>query len=231
MKESKKMCAPGSCFLCQQTLKDWRPAIEANRKCFHFKKGELLFKEGDAVKGMFFVNHGLVKIHKKWGDEKELILRIAKDGDIAGHRGLGSDTIYPVSATALEATDVCYVDLDFFESTLKVNHEFLYQLMMFFASELQESEKRMRNLAHMPVRGRIANALLTLKQKFGTDEAGNINIILSRQDLASYTGTVYETLFRSMNEMQEEGLIKLNGKKIKILKEQKLREATKAINN
>ncbi|MFT3844587.1 MAG: Crp/Fnr family transcriptional regulator [Lacibacter sp.] len=202
------------------------PALEANRKHFHFHKGETIFCEGDEVKGMFFVNTGLVKVHKKWGEEKELILRFAKDGDIFGHRGLGNDTIYPVSATALTPTDVCYIDLPFFETTLKVNTEFLYHLMMFFASELKESEKRMRNLAHMPVRGRIANALLTLHKKFGTDDKGNIDIIISRQDLASYTGTVYETLFRSMNEMAEEKLIEFNGKKIKILKEQKLSKIT-----
>ena len=99
--------------------------------------------------GMYFINTGLVKVHKHWNNDKELILRIAKNGDIVGHRGLGSDTIYPVSGTALASTDVCYVDLDFFNSTLKVNPDFLYQLMMFFASELKESEKRMRNLAHM----------------------------------------------------------------------------------
>jgi CRP/FNR family transcriptional regulator len=62
--------------------------------------------------------------------------------------------VYPVSGTALEPTDVCFVDLDFFNSTLKVNQELLFALMMFFAAELKESEKRMRNLAHMPVKGR-----------------------------------------------------------------------------
>ncbi len=228
MKQNKTNCDLQSCTLCKQCLTDWLPAVDFNRKSFHFKKGELLFREGEEVTGMYFINTGLVKVHKKWGNDKELILRLAKDGDIAGHRGLGSDTIYPVSATALKPTDVCFIDLDFFNSTLKVNHEFLYQLMMFFASELKESEKRMRNLAHMPVKGRIANALLFLKQKFGTDEKGYINITLSRQDLASYTGTTYETLFRMLNEMTEENLLKTNGKQIQILKDEQLLKYTLA---
>jgi len=162
MKQNKKTCDLQSCVLCRQCLKDWLPAIDQNRKSFHFKKGELLFKEGEQMTGMYFINTGLVKVHKHWNNDKELILRIAKNGDIVGHRGLGTDTIYPVSGTALESTDVCYVDLDFFDSTLKVNPGYLYQLMMFFASELKESEKRMRNLAHMSVKGRISNALLFL---------------------------------------------------------------------
>lgn len=226
MKQNKKTCDLKSCVLCRQCLKDWLPAIGTNRKSFHFKKGELLFEEGYPMTGMFFINTGLVKVHKKWNDDKELILRIAKNGDIVGHRGLGSDTTYPVSGTALEPTDVCFVDLEFFESTLKVNPDFLYQLMMFFAAELKESEKRMRNMAHMTVKGRIANALLFLKNKFGVAGEGHIDILLSRQDMASYTGTTYETLFRVMNELAEENAIKTDGKKIFILQEDLLKKHT-----
>ena len=136
-------------------------------------------------------------------------------------------TIYPVSGTALEPTDVCYVDLGFFDSTLKVNPGYLYQLMMFFASELKESEKRMRNLAHMSVKGRVAGALLFLRQKFCKAPEGYINILLSRQDLASYTGTAYETLFRIMNELAQENAIKMDGKNIFILREDILLDHTK----
>lgn len=222
MKQNKKNCDLKSCSLCRQCMKDWLPAIDTNRKSFHFKKGELLFKEGDTMTGMFFINKGLVKVHKHWNDDKELVLRIARNGDIVGHRGLGTDTIYPVSATVLEPTDVCYIDLDFFNSTLKVNPGYLYSLMMFFAAELKESEKRMRNLAHMSVKGRISNALLFLRQKFGTTSEGSIDITLNRQDLASYTGTTYETLFRITNELIAEKAIKTDGKNIFILNEELL---------
>lgn len=226
MKQNKKTCDLKSCTLCRLCLKDWLPAIDNNRKSFHYKKGELLFKEGETMTGMYFINTGLVKVHKHWNNDKELILRLARNGDIVGHRGLGTDTVYPVSGTALEPTNVCYVDLDFFNSTLKVNPDFLYQLMMFFASELKESEKRMRNLAHMPVKGRVANAFLFLTQKFGTTPEGYIDVVLSRQDLASYTGTTYETLFRTMNELAEEKVIRMDGKNISILQESILSDYT-----
>ena len=229
MKLNKKNCDLKSCVLCTQCQKDWLPAIDACRKSYHYKKGELLFKEGEEVKGMYFINTGLVKVHKKWGNEKELILRIAKSGEIVGHRGLGSDTIYPVSGTALEPTDVCFISLDFFNSTLKVNHDFLYQLMMFFASELKESEKRMRNLAHMSAKGRIANALLFLKTKFGLTPDGSLAITISRNDMASYTGTTYETLFRMMNELMEENILRMEGKNIFIQQEDKLMEYTREL--
>lgn len=216
MKQNKSTCDLQSCMLCRQCLKEWLPAIDGTRKSLHFKKGELVFQEGETMKGMYFIETGLVKVHKKWSADKELILRFAKNGDIVGHRGLGTDIIYPVSATALEASDICYVDLDFFDSTLKVNPHFLYYLMMFFAAELKESEKRMRNLAHMPVKGRIAGALLFIEKKFGTTSDNFINLIVSRQDLASYTGTTYETLFRVLNELAAENAITSDGKRISI---------------
>jgi len=203
--------------MCKNCKPEWLKAIAVNRKSIHYKKGELLFQEGDPVTGMYFIYSGLVKVHKKWNDNKELILRFAKNGAIVGHRGLGADTIYPVSATALSATDVCFVDLEFFMATLKVNPEYLFELMMFFAAELKESERRMRNLAHMNVKGRIINALSTLQQKFGCDEDGFISLAVPRQDLAAYTGTTYETLFKVMNELANENQIILAGKKTKLL--------------
>ena len=221
-KKNKGECDLESCMLCRLCLKDWLPALDANRKSLKYKKGELIFSEGEEVKGMFFIYTGRVKVHKKWEQGKELIVRLAKDGDIVGHRGLGSDNIYPVSGTALESTEICFIDLHFFNATLKVNQDFLYALMMFFASELKESEKKMRNLAHMPVKGRVANALLSLRSKFGENKEGYVNINLSRQDLASYIGATYETVFRIMTELEEENAIGMDGKNIFIRNESSL---------
>ncbi len=209
--------------MCRLCVKEWLPAIAAHRKNFQFNKGEIIFKEGDELRGIYFIYHGLVKVHKQWGKDKELIVRFAKDGQIIGHRGLGGDVYFPVSATTLERTTACFIEKDFFESALKVNPGFLYELMMFFAAELKESEKNMRNLAHMPVKGRIAQAILILKEKFGIDDNNAIDIILSRQDLSSFVGTSYETLFRMMNEMIEEGSIANADKKIVIINEAKLK--------
>lgn len=225
MKKTKKGCDLKSCTFCKICLKEWLPAIDINRQTLHVNKGEEFITEGEKVTGVYFVYEGAVKVHKKWG-EKELIVRFAKKGDIVGHRGLGNDIYYPVSATAIEPSLVCFIDIDFFISSLKVNQEFLFQLMMFFAEELKVSERKMRNLAHMPVKGRVAQALLTLREKFGLTPDGFIDLILTKQDLASYTGATYETVFRVLNEMVEENLVKLSGKSIRILDNEKLTAIT-----
>jgi CRP-like cAMP-binding protein len=216
MKRPKTTCDLQTCLLCRLSQKEWIPAVGAHRSNFKVEKGETVFREGDEVKGIFFVYDGTVKVHKHWGEDKELILRFAKKGAIIGHRGLGKDLVYPVSGTAIEPTVVCFVELGFFQASLKVNHELLYELMQFFASELKESERNMRNLAHMPVKGRIAQCLLTLEEKFGTTDDGFLNIIISRQDLASFAGTTYETAFRMLNELTGDGAIRSEGKRIAI---------------
>ncbi|MGV3509063.1 MAG: Crp/Fnr family transcriptional regulator [Sphingobacteriaceae bacterium] len=228
MKRSKVPCDLNSCFMCKTCLKEWLPALGERRTNLQVKKGEVIFSEGEPVKGVYFVYEGNLKVHKKWGD-KELIIRFAKKGAIFGHRGLGSNPVYPVSATALEPCIVCFIDIEFFNATLKVNNEFAYTLMMFFADELQESERKMRNLAHMPVKGRVAQALISLREKFGVTEQGYINIDLPRQDLASYAGATYETVFRIINDLVKDKLIKLSGKSIMIYDEVRLDGLTRQV--
>jgi len=143
--------------------------------------------------------------------------------------GLGKDPVYPVTATAIEPTVICAIELSFFESTLNVNPKFTYTLMKLFADDLQESEKRMRNLVHMPVKERIAMAMLNLKKQFGVDDNGFINIELTRQDLASFAAVSYETLFKVTNDFVQSGLIAANGKSLKILNEQTLTALTTAV--
>jgi CRP-like cAMP-binding protein len=220
--KKNKSCDLQTCFMCQLSLKEWHPAIANNKQNFIVKKGEVIFREDDPVTGVYFVTSGNVKVHKKWGD-KELILRFANNGAILGHRGITSElSTYPISATALETTTICFVSIDFFKSTLKVNHDFAYWMLLFYADELNASEKKMRNLALMSVKSRLAVAILNLKTQFGINSEQCLNLELSRQDLAAYTGATYETVFRTMNELVAENLIVLKGKMIGILDEQGL---------
>lgn len=225
MKPSKIACDLKSCFLCKLCLKEWLPAVASARKNFSVKKGDVIFKEGDPVKGVYFVYSGNVKVHKQWGD-KELIIRFVKNGAILGHRGLGGNLQYPITATALEPSMICFFELDFFISTLKVNQNLTFELLMFYADELQVSERKMRNLAHMSVKGRIGQALINFSKQFGYTTDGFIDIELSRQDFASYIGATYETLFRVINELILDGTIAIFGKQIKILNSEKVLQLT-----
>lgn len=210
-------------FIYRKCLKEWWPALDTNRKIIHYKKGENLFIEGDIVEGVYFMLKGVVKVHKQWTDDKELIIRFAAEDDILGHRGLSTHSnTYPITATALSDVVIIFLTLDFFRTTLIVNTSFMYDFMMFFADELMLSEQRMRNLAHMQVKGRLATFLMVIEKKFGKSEDGFIRFAVTKQDMAAYTGAAYETVYKLLNEFVESDYIKTDGKRIKILNQNAL---------
>jgi len=219
MKKSNKGCDLKSCFLCTGSLTEWLPALEAHRQNFIFKKGETLFSAGKPVKGIFFLYKGKVKVHTQWGNGKQLILRFAKEGDIIGYRGLGKEKVYPVSASALEEVNACFIENSFFETTLQVNHTLTYRFMQFYANELRDAEKRLGNLVHKEVKVRVAETLVMLKNHFGERPDGFIDIVLTKQDLASYAGTTYETYSRVINELVKKKIVRQSGKDIAIRNE------------
>ncbi|WP_343703157.1 Crp/Fnr family transcriptional regulator [Chitinophaga sp.] len=211
------------CFLCKHSLPEWYDAIAARAEIVSFKRGQVLFTEGEPATHFYFLHSGTIKVHKQWGEAKDLIIKFAAPGDVLGHRGMGKEQHFPVTATALEAGSACCITTEFFLSSLKVNNGLAISMMMLYAGELQEAEHKMRNMVHMDVKGRIAEALLTIRTIFGTDADGNINNLLTKQDIASYAGTTYETLFKVLNEWGQEGIVAVAGKDIRIVKEKKLR--------
>lgn len=227
MKKQKQALPHVPRYLYDHCRREWWPALDLHRQIRHFKKGEQIFSEGDPVRGVYFMIDGVVKVHKHWTDDKELIIRFATNNDIIGHRGLSSHSDkYPITATALSQVDACYIDMDFFYATLKVNPELMFDLMLFFADELQLSEQRMRDLAHRSVRSRVAGNLLALEKKFGVDPSGNIAFQISRQDIAAYTGAAYETVYKLLLEFEQAGLIRTSGRQIGILQRDALHAAS-----
>lgn len=202
-------------ILYSKCQKEWRPAIDANSEIIKFKKGQTIFSERDKVSGMYFMVEGIVKVHKQWDSSRELIVRFAHKNDIVGHRGLSSHSdIYPITATALTDIVVCYISLSFFYASLKMNPDFSLHMMMFFADELMISEQNLQLLANLHVKGRLARLLISLEDKFGVNENQAIAFTISRQDMASCIGTVYESVYKLLLEFVELGYIETNGKQI-----------------
>lgn len=172
--------------------------------------------------GIFFVLEGVVKVHKHWGSERELIIRFATAGDIVGLRGLGALMSFPISATALEETKACFVPIDFLKASFRANPGLTYEVLQFYSTELQRTEKRMSDIAHMDVKGRIANALLAVQDAVGLEENGFFRVAISRQDIASYAGTIYETVFKVFTEWISAGIIVTEGKRIRIIDKARL---------
>lgn len=214
---SKKLKAcDHSCFMCRHSERDWWENIDIRRQIIKAKKGQQIIDEGEEVKGIYFVQEGLVKVHKRHGD-KESIVRFANKGDIIGHRGMpGDKPTFPISATCLENCVLCFVPFDFFKKLLRTNPALTYAMLMFYADELQVSEQKVTNQVHLSVKGRLAWSFFLLEEKMGTDEEGYIRLVLSKTDLAAYVGSTYESVYRMMTELVEEDVIESVNKRIKI---------------
>lgn len=205
-----------SCLLCRTCSSEWKELIDIKRVKKYFRRGQQLIREGESFDGLYFIQRGALKVHKIWTPEKDLIIRWATEGDLIGHRGYGSPELYPVSATCLEDTEACFIDKEFLHTSLKANAVFCYELLNLFSNELKIAEERMKQLGLMDVKARIAVCLLEMERKFGTDKDGFIRLAISRQDIASYSGTIYETVFKFFTELQKSAIIETEQKKIAI---------------
>lgn len=188
------------------------------------KKSQQFIMEGTPAHGLFFAYKGKVKVAKTGVNDREQIVRFAKDGEIIGHRGgFGSSKYYSISAQALEDTTLCYFSKDDLKNILLTIPSLTFDFMLFYADELSESETRVRKLAQMSVRERVVDTLLFMDEKFGsTDEL--LNISLSRKDYADYSGTTEEQVIRVLSSLKKEGLVNAKGRKLGILNSEKLKE-------
>ena len=210
-------------FFEQHCDKEWNDFINFHKEKFTFKKGEFIFQAGEKTNGLYIIDSGKIKITYKQYDGSERLIRLAKTGEVLGHRGFGGSWTYPISAFTLEDTKVSFIPVELFDTIAKINPKFTYNLMMFFAEELRKSEAIIK---HYPVKILVARALLDNFRAFGfeNENSTKLSYTLSRKDIASKAGTTYETVVRSLAEFNKQGLIKIDGKSIHILDMDKLRD-------
>ncbi|OQB60227.1 MAG: Anaerobic regulatory protein [Bacteroidetes bacterium ADurb.Bin141] len=204
-------------FLKDFFSKEWREFILFHSKVVKFKKNEVIFSIGHETQGIYFIIDGKVKVTTGTGTGTERIIGLATNNDIIGHRGFGGIWKYTVSATTLENSELLFIPLKIFNIVFKANPEFAYFMMMFFANELRDSEKL---ASQLPIRNVIASVLYNNVKVFGYEKGSKkMRYTPSRKDMASQAGTRYETLVRTLADFNAEGIIRIDGKSIHILKE------------
>lgn len=191
-----------------------------------YKKGQVLFVEGNPTFGIYCVSSGNIKITQISPDGKESIIRIASAGDVIGHRSLFTKKHYQATATALEEAHVCFIDKDYILKLITDKPSVSFNLISRLSRDLGAAEHRLSSFYQKNVRERLAELLLLLKESHGeeTEQGTFINIKLTRDEMASIIGTAPETLIRFMSEIKSLGYIHQEGKKIFITDEKALLE-------
>lgn len=205
-------CTNKNCFI-KVCSHEWISKIASAKTEMLYKKGHHIFRHGDPVAGMYFILRGKVKVLVNGYHDREQIVRLANDGHILGHRGLGAET-YPISAVAMEDSLICFVDNDTLKDAIMQNPKLSMALMMFYSRELRKTEIRMKYLGQMHVREKVAEALLLLMETFGINADSSLNVDISRQDIADIAGTTANRVTTQLNDLEDEKLIDRAKRKI-----------------
>jgi CRP/FNR family transcriptional regulator len=207
---------------------EWRKLAWANTLTIELKAGDMVFKEGDHAENIYMVKHGRVKVYSNHTPEIEVIARFATDGQVIGHRGFGEDFTFSVSAVALSDSTVYSTPMETFQSLLKANNLFCYYFMLFFTEELRRTERANKRKLNSTVKERVAQAIRMNMENFGFDEEDEtlLAFTITRKDMASIASTTYESVIRSLAELQSDGLIGIEGKRLRIIDRKRLCEMT-----
>ncbi len=191
-------------------------------KRMSFSKNDVIFEDGESPKGVFFIEKGAAKLSKSGVFGKDQILRFIKEGDIIGYRSLLCGENFQAKAEAMTDMECVFLPADVFMYLLEIDSQLSFVMLQKIAFELGESSNTITFLAQKTVRERLAEILLLLEQKLGTDPEGFIKISLTREEIANIIGTATESAIRLISEFKQDNLIGVDGRNIKILNHDKL---------
>ncbi|TAK45130.1 MAG: Crp/Fnr family transcriptional regulator [Saprospiraceae bacterium] len=214
-------CKNSACFI-KQCSPEWVERMSQSKNQSIYKSGRNIIVEGQPVFGIYFVQHGKVKVTSTNADGNEQIVRLATDGHILGHRGYSQET-YPIGAVAMTDSVICFFDNQILHDAFMANPNFTYHLMLFYSMELRKMEQRIKCFAQMTVMEKVACALHYIMETFGFDEdEQSLSIPLSRQEIANIAGTTADQVSRQITLLKNDGVIDTSGKMIIIKNEEML---------
>lgn len=197
--------------------------LSESKSYISYKKGQMIFYEGNHPQGLYCIYSGKVKIHKLGHDGKDQILRLAKKGNVIGYRALLGDDSYHASATAMEDSVICFFPKGVYQNQIISNASLSMQIIRLLSADLKLAEHKAMNMVQKQVRERIAETILMLKEFFGLEsDNATINTVLTRESIGNIAGTTTETAIRILSELNKNKTIELLGKRIKILNSKEL---------
>jgi CRP-like cAMP-binding protein len=207
----------------------------------NYNKGDMIFFDTEPYIGFYIVNIGSVKIFKISKEGREHILHIINDGNsfaevplFENYNKINTDEFrYPANAMALEeSTQVIRIPAREFIELINRDPEIAMKMLSGFAKRLRTLTRHIEEVTLKDITKRVAGYIITeYDKKQGSDEQPDkqsdeqwIELSISKNDLASYLGTIIETLSRTFKKLQEQDIIVVEGKKIVIKDIERLRK-------
>jgi len=180
-----------------------------------FNRGETIFFEGDKGTGFYIIEKGKVKIYKMSLSGKEQILHIFGPGEPIGEVPVFHGQPFPATAEALAKSDLVFFPRDRFIELVHQTPSIALNMLAVLSMRLRRFATQIENLSLKEVPARLAGYLMYLMEEQKNDK--QVELEISKGQLASLLGTIPETLSRMFAKMTEEGLIAVEGRTIRIL--------------
>ncbi|MAP80803.1 MAG: transcriptional regulator [Aequorivita sp.] len=187
-----------------------------------YKKGESIYRTGDHSNNLYLILRGVVKTHRMDDNAKELITGLYKPDEFLGFSSFDDNSPYTETATAVEATEVASISKSQVKDILTNSREATLELMNVLSDNLSDLKLQLINMAYSSVRKKTANTILQFVEVMNTRPDAPLKI--SRNDLAATAGIATESLIRTLSEFKRKGLVEIEGRDIRIIDLQRLRE-------
>lgn len=213
----------------------WNILSDADRQCFaqvmsvqKYLKNKFVYHEGDAPDHLLCLLSGKVKILRDGVGGRSQIMRIMRPVQYFGYRASLAGEPYVTAAVTLEEATVCSIPMQTVCEVMEHNIGLCQFFIRELATDLGISDRRTVSLTQKHIRGRLAESLLFLKDTYGVEGDGQtIDIHLSREDLAALSNMTTSNAIRTLSNFATEGLVSIEGRRICINNEEKLRRISR----
>ena len=210
----------------------WEPLSEQQRDFLSrhiniriYSKNEMLYEEGDEPLYLMCLLSGKVKVFMSGVGNRQQIIRTIKEQGFFGYRAAFVRERYHTSASAIKTSTVCLIPVNVIIELIKSNISLAIYFIKQLATMLGEADTLTINLTQKHLRGRLAESLISLKDKYGVEEDGStLSVYLSREDMACLSNMTTSNAIRTLSAFATENLIAIDGRKIKIIDDSKLRK-------
>ena len=193
-----------------------------------YKKNEIVHSEDEKPTHLFCLLKGKVKVFKEGVGGRSQIVRMIKPVEYFGFRAFFANELYVNAAAAVESSVICLIPLNIIDELVKENIKLACFFIRNLSTSLGVADRRTVNLTQKHIRGRLAESLLFLRESYGLEEDNStLSIYLSREDLANLSNMTTSNAIRTLSQFASEKLIAIDGRKIKIIDEEKLKKISK----
>jgi CRP-like cAMP-binding protein len=199
-----------------QLLSDDQIALlRDNSSLVNYKKKDNIFRQNTRTSHIMVMLDGLAKIYKESRNDRIIILRLAAPGAYLGMLSLLGGQVHQYSASAIENSTICFIDLSAFRNVILDNGKFAFNLLSLVSQEGLFIFDRLMGQSHKQLPGRIADVLIY----FSDEIYGNhkFTFPITRRELAELAGTTKESFIRTLTEFKNDKIIKLDGSNVEIV--------------